>query len=82
MLNQCLQRQKKIFWGLLKIVINHSGIMVSVEVRDTVTSLVNAFGVGNYFQGKWWVEKRNRGQLSRDSFYSCLNVVSVDLNQT
>lgn len=73
---------KIIFWGLLKIAINRSGIMLSVEVRDTVTLLVNECGVGNYFHGKWWVEKRNRGQLSRDSFYSCLNVVSVDLSQT
>lgn len=71
-----------IFWRPVKIVINHSGIMISVEVIDTVTLLVNAFGVGNYSQRKQWVEKRNRGELLGDSFYSCLNVVSVDLNQT
>lgn len=66
MWDQCLQSQTIIFRGLPKIVINHSGIMVSVEVRDTLTLLVNECGVGNYFQGKWWVEKRNRGQLLRD----------------
>lgn len=40
--------------------------MVSMEVRDTVTLLVNAVGVGNYFQGEQWVEKRNGGELLRD----------------
>lgn len=71
-----------IFWRPVKIVINHSGIMISVEVIDTVTLLVNAFGVGNYSQRKQRVEKRNRRELLGDSFYSRLNVVSVDLNQT
>lgn len=51
MWDQCLQSQKIIFWGLLKIAINHSGIMVRVEVRDAVTLLVNECGVGNCFQG-------------------------------
>lgn len=70
-----------IFWRPVKIVINHSGIMISVEVIDTVTLLVNAFGVGSNSQRKQWVEKRNR-ELLGNSFYSRLNVVSVDLNQT
>lgn len=71
-----------VLWRLDTIVTNHLGIMVSVEVRHTVTLLVNAVGVGSYFRGQQWVEKRNRGESLKDSFCSCLNVVSVDLNQT
>lgn len=71
-----------VFWRLDTIVTNHLGIMISVEVRHTVTLLVNAVAVGSYCWGQQWVEKRNRGELLKDSFCSCLNVVSVDLNQT
>ena len=50
-----------IFWRPDTIVINHFGIMINVEVRNTMILLVNAVGIGNYFQGEQRVERRNRG---------------------